>query len=154
MASRRGNSNTFTFAKAKPYAYRLPLDRTALLVIDVQRDFVDPGGFGAQQCGDPAIFDAVRPVVAATQKVLAAARRLGLHVFHTREGHRPDLSDLSAAKADRQVQAPRGHHARRVGDQGPMGRLLVRGEHGHGIVDELAPVAGEVVVDKSGKGSF
>ncbi|KAH9889733.1 amidase signature domain-containing protein [Xylariomycetidae sp. FL2044] len=142
------------FATARPYAYTFSPSHTALVLIDIQRDFVDPGGFGAIQCGNPAIFSGVRSVVDAAQKALTAARRLGLHVVHTREGHVPDLSDLSAAKARRQVDAPAGQHTLGIGDAGPMGRLLVRGEYGHDIVDELRPRAGEVVIDKSGKGSF
>lgn len=147
-------ANQLVFATAKPYAYAFPPEKTALVLIDIQRDFVDPDGFGAIQCGDPAIFASVRGVVNMAQKALAAARRLGMHVFHTREGHVPDLTDLSAAKKDRQINAPDGHHHLGIGDQGPMGRLLVRGEYGHDIVDELKPLPAEVVIDKSGKGSF
>ena len=143
-----------TLSSAKPYAYAFPPSRTALVLIDVQRDFVEPGGFGAIQCGDPAVFATVRSVVPAAQRALAAARSLGLHIVHTREGHSPDLADLSAAKRDRQLLAPGGHHTLGIGEKGPMGRLLVRGERGHETVDELRPRPGEVVVDKAGKGSF
>jgi allophanate hydrolase len=143
-----------TFATAKPYAFNAPLSRTALLLIDLQRDFVDPDGFGDIQCGDPAIFSSVRSVVGRTQKALEAARKLELQIIHTREGHLPDLSDLSAAKKERQSKAPNGHHTMGIGEQGPMGKLLVRGEYGHDIVDELSPLPGEVVIDKPGKGSF
>ncbi|ETS84721.1 hypothetical protein PFICI_02746 [Pestalotiopsis fici W106-1] len=142
------------FTTAVPYAYKFPRRRTALVLIDIQRDFVDPDGFGAMQCGNADIFASVRAVVDTSQRALAAARSLGLHIVHTREGHAPDLSDLSAAKARRQVDAPGGHHTLGIGETGPMGRLLVRGEYGHDIVDELRPRPGEVVVDKSGKGSF
>lgn len=148
------SSKPVTLASAAPYAYTFAPRRTALVLIDIQRDFVDPDGFGAIQCGDAAIFSSVRSVVPAAQKALSAARALGLHVVHTREGHAPDLSDLSASKRDRQINAPSGHHTLGIGDQGPMGRLLVRGEYGHDIVDELRPLPEEVVVDKPGKGSF
>lgn len=153
-ASEDDGDDTLVFTTAKPYAYSFPKRHTALVLIDIQRDFVDPDGFGAIQCGDAAVFAGVRSVVATCKKALDAARSLGLAVVHTREGHLPDLSDLSAAKASRQIDAPGGHHTLGIGGQGPMGRLLVRGEHGHDIVDELRPRPGEVVVDKSGKGSF
>lgn len=139
---------------AKPYRYSFDPASTALVIIDVQRDFVDPSGFGAIQCGNEETFASVRDVVPVIKKVLDASRALGLHVIHTREGHKPDLSDLSASKKERQVNAPNGHHSIGIGDQGPMGKLLVRGEYGHDIVDELKPLPGEVVIDKPGKGSF
>lgn len=139
---------------ARPYGFRGPCASTALLLVDVQRDFLDPAGFGAVQCGDAAIFAAVRRIVPAIQRVLERCRALGLPIIYTREGHRPDLTDLPAAKRLRQIQTPGGHHNLAIGDNGPMGRLLVRGEHGHDIVDELAPRPGELVVDKPGKGSF
>lgn len=139
-----------TLTTAQPYAFSFVPSRTALVLIDLQRDFVDPGGFGAIQCGDPQVFAGVRDVVPATQPALAAARALGLHIVHTREGHRADLADLSAAKRDRQ------QHTVTIGDASPSGngRLLVRGERGHDLVDELRPRPGEVVVDKPGKGGF
>lgn len=139
-----------TLEAAKPYAFSFVPARTALVLIDIQRDFVDPGGLGAIQCGDPKVFASVRDVVPATQHALAAARVLGLHIVHTREGHRPDLVDLSAAKRDRQ------RHDVTIGDPSPSGngRLLVRGERGHDLVDELRPRPGELVVDKPGKGAF
>jgi allophanate hydrolase len=139
---------------ARPYAYRFRPESTALIVIDMQRDFLDVGGYGELQCANEEIFASVRKVIPQTKRVLKAARKLGLHVLHTREGHRPDLSDLPASKRLRQKQAPSGHHVLGIGDDGPMGRLLVRGEHGHGIIDELAPYPGELVIDKPGKGSF
>lgn len=141
-------------SSAKPYAFRYRLESTALVIIDMQRDFLDPNGFGAIQCGDDEIFRQVREVVPKVKRVLEAARELGLHVLHTREGHKPDLSDLPPAKRLRQTSAPSGHHTIGIGDDGPMGRLLVRGEYGHDIIDELKPVLGEVVIDKPGKGSF
>lgn len=139
---------------ARPYAFRFRPESTALIVIDMQRDFLDIGGYGELQCADEEIFTSVRKVIPQTQKVLEAARKLGFHVLHTREGHRADLSDLPASKRLRQKLAPSGHHVLGIGDLGPMGRLLVRGEHGHDIIDELAPYPGELVVDKPGKGSF
>ncbi|KAK8215458.1 hypothetical protein M8818_002079 [Zalaria obscura] len=120
----------------------------------MQRDFLDPDGFGAIECGDPVKFSQVRNVVPAVQRLLSVCRRLGLHVFHTREGHKPDLSDLPASKRLRQLNSPSGAYQSTIGDQGPMGRLLIRGEYGHGIIDELHPLPGEVVIDKAGKGSF
>ncbi|EPE09500.1 glutamyl-trna amidotransferase subunit a [Ophiostoma piceae UAMH 11346] len=156
-----------TLPDARPYAFEFVPERTALVLIDMQRDFLDPGGFGAIQCGDPEVFARVRSVIARTKPVLAAARTLGLHVIHTREGHQPSLSDLSAAKRDRQLHAPakqvtqpdgtlttQKQHTATIGDAGTMGRLLVRGENGHDIVDELKPLPNEVVVDKPGKGGF
>jgi hypothetical protein len=104
-----------------------------------------PGGFGAALGNDVSLL---RRTVAPLQRVLAAARAAGLFVVHTREGHRPDLSDCPPAKL------ARANPALRIGDAGPMGRILVRGEYGHDIVDELAPLPGEPVVDKPGKGSF
>lgn len=132
---------------AEPYAIDVDPSRTALLIIDMQRDFVQPGGFGE------ALGNDVSPLQAAiepTRRVLDAARASGMFVAHTREGHRADLSDLWPAKHGR----GEGEDVLRIGDQGPMGRLLVRGEKGHDIVPELAPKAGEPVIDKPGKGSF
>lgn len=130
---------------ADPYVYVCDLTRTALLIIDMQRDFVEAGGFGEALGNDVSLL---QKVVAPTRRVLDAARDHGLFVIHTREGHRPDLSDCPPTKR------ARGGLARGIGDPGPMGRILVRGERGHDIVDELAPVAGEAVVDKPGKGAF
>ncbi|KAK5170682.1 uncharacterized protein LTR77_005272 [Saxophila tyrrhenica] len=145
---------TYALETAKPYAFRFDPKRTALVIIDVQKDFVDPAGFGSIQCGSAEIFATVRSVVSRIKTALGASRSLGLHVVHTREGHVPDLSDLPASKRYRQVNSPSGHHTLGIGDQGPMGRLLVRGEEGHDIVNELAPLPGECVIDKPGKGSF
>ncbi|KAL3474413.1 amidase signature domain-containing protein [Aspergillus californicus] len=144
----------FSLPNARPYEFTFPVSRTALLLIDLQRDFLDPGGFGSVQCGDPDIFASARRIVPAIKRVLERARAMGLHIIHTREGHRPQLTDLPAAKRLRQISAPNGHHALAIGDQGPMGRLLVRGEYGHDIIDELAARPGELVIDKPGKGSF
>ena len=130
---------------AEPYPYRFEAGRVALLCIDFQRDFVEPGGFGESLGNDVSLL---RSTIEPTRRVLDAARRNGWMVVHTREGHRPDLSDLFPAKRDR------GQPTLRIGDDGPMGRLLVRGSKGHDIVPELAPAPGEVVLDKPGKGSF
>jgi allophanate hydrolase len=139
---------------ARPYEYAFRPESTALLVIDMQRDFLERGGYGELQCGNDDIFASVRKIVPQTQAVLKAARELGLHIVHTREGHRPDLSDLPASKRLRQKSAPSGQHTIGIGDQGPMGRLLVRGEPGHEIIEDLRPFPGELVIDKPGKGSF
>ncbi|KAM0275869.1 hypothetical protein ACHAQH_007341 [Verticillium albo-atrum] len=143
-----------TLPNARPYPFNFPLATTALVIIDIQRDFVDPGGFGSIQCGNDEIFSKARSIVPAVQKVLEVFRSVRGHVIHTREGHQPDLADLPAAKKLRQISNPNGHHFMGIGDQGPMGRLLVRGEYGHDIIDELQPWPTEVVVDKPGKGSF
>ncbi len=130
---------------AEPYEFTFDPRTSALLIIDMQRDFVDPGGFGEALGNDVSLLlKAVPP----TRRVLLAARRNGMLVIHTREGHRPDLSDLQPSKK------LRGRFATGIGDKGPMGRILVRGEYGHDIVDELKPIAGEPVIDKSGKGAF
>ncbi|KAK4504969.1 hypothetical protein PRZ48_002932 [Zasmidium cellare] len=139
---------------ARPYAFKFRPESTALIIIDMQRDFVDYNGFGMIQCGNDEIFKKVRDIVPRCQRALVAARAMGLYVVHTREGHKPDLSDLPPSKKLRQISAPSGHHTMGIGDQGPMGRLLVRGEYGHDIIDELKPIPGEVVIDKPGKGSM
>lgn len=131
--------------KAEPYEFAFDPERTALLVIDMQRDFVDPGGFGEALGND---VSQLRKIVPALQRVLEAARASGITVIHTREGHRPDLTDLTPAKR------ARGRLTTGIGDPGPMGRILVRGEYGHGIVDELQPLPDEPVIDKPGKGAF
>ena len=131
--------------KAEPDPIAIDLTRTALLIIDMQRDFLEPGGFGETLGNDVSLLDrAVGPI----SKVLAAARDRDLLVIHTREGHRPDLSDAPLAKIER------GHPSMRIGDPGPMGRILVRGEPGHDIISSLYPIAGEPVIDKPGKGAF
>ncbi|KAK4208000.1 putative hydrolase [Rhypophila decipiens] len=147
-------NSILSLPNARPYAFEFPLSRTALVIIDIQRDFVDPGGFGSIQCGSDEIFSRARAIVPTVKKVLDIFRSFGGHVIHTREGHQPDLADLPAAKKLRQISNPYGHHTMGIGDQGPMGRLLVRGEYGHDIVDELTPWPGETVIDKPGKGSF
>lgn len=119
--------------------------RTALVIIDMQRDFLEPGGFGETLGND---VSRLTPAVAPCRRVLDRARDLGLLVIHTREGHRPDLSDAPKAKVER------GRPSLRIGDPGPMGRILIRGEAGHEIIAELAPAPGEPVIDKPGKGAF
>ena len=130
--------------EARPFDVSFDRASTAILVIDMQRDFLEPGGFGELLGND---VSELRPTIAPIQRVLVAARAAGVFVVHTREGHRPDLSDCPPAKLTR------GGFTF-IGTDGPMGRILVRGEHGHGIIDELAPVDGEPVIDKRGKGSF
>jgi biuret amidohydrolase len=130
---------------AEPQPISVELDRTALVIIDMQRDFLEPGGFGETLGNDVSRLQAaVKPL----QAVLAAARDTGMLVIHTREGHRPDLSDAPPAKIER------GAPSKRIGDAGPMGRILIRGEDGHDIVPELYPIEGEPVIDKPGKGAF
>jgi biuret amidohydrolase len=130
---------------ADPGPYAFDPTRTALVCIDFQRDFVEPGGFGETLGND---VSTLRSAIAPTERVLAAARQLDLTVIHTREGHRPDLADLFPAKRNR------GAPTLRIGDEGPMGRILIRGSRGHDIIPELYPTAGEVVLDKPGKGAF
>lgn len=130
---------------AEPYAFEFDSGTACLLLIDMQRDFLEPDGFGAALGND---VDHLRRTIEPTKRVLAAARSAGLTVIHTREGHRPDLSDLPAAKR------ARGRLAVGIGDPGPMGRILVRGEPGHDIIPELYPAPGEPVIDKPGKGAF
>ncbi len=130
---------------AQPYPFVFAAASAALMIIDMQRDFLEPGGFGAALGNDVALL---RSAIAPTRRVLTACRAAGLMVVHTREGHRPDLSDLAPAKR------ARGRLATGIGDAGPMGRILVRGEAGHEIIPELAPLPGEPVVDKPGKGAF
>ena len=130
---------------ADPFAFPFDRDSLGLIIIDMQRDFVEPGGFGASLGNDVSRLGAIVPTVA---RLLAGFRRAGLPVIHTRECHRPDLSDLPDAKRDR------GTPNLRIGEPGPMGRLLVAGEAGAEIIPELAPMPGETVLDKPGKGAF
>ncbi len=130
---------------ARPFAYPFAPGRTMLVVIDMQRDFIEPGGFGASLGNEVSrLHKAVAPIA----MLLSAWRARGWPVLHTRECHRPDLSDCPPAKRDR------GSPALRIGDPGPMGRLLVAGEPGAEIIPSLAPAAGEWVIDKPGKGMF
>ncbi|MCT1355482.1 cysteine hydrolase family protein [Gordonia sp. p3-SID1431] len=130
---------------AQPGPIELDLAHTALIIIDMQRDFLLPGGFGETLGNDVA---QLQRVVAPLAGLLDAARAAGMLVIHTREGHLPDLSDCPPAKLNR------GLPSKRIGDPGAYGRILIRGEYGHDIVDELAPLATEVVIDKPGKGAF
>lgn len=131
--------------QAEPYDFEFDLDSTALVMIDMQRDFVEPGGFGEMLGNDVSLL---RSSIEPCKEVLEAARKVGIFIIHTREGHRPDLADLQPAKKER------GHLKTGIGDLGPMGRILVRGEVGHDIIPELYPIEGEPVVDKPGKGAF
>lgn len=131
--------------KAIPYEYLFDVDKTALLIIDMQRDFCYEGGFGEALGND---VTATKKIIPNVLKLLESARKNNLFIIHTREGHRQDLSDLPENKFNR------GKGEKRIGDIGPMGRILVRGEYGHDIVDELKPLEGEIVIDKPGKGAF
>jgi biuret amidohydrolase len=141
---RRAMSKTIDLA-AEPYAFTLSPDHCALLIIDMQRDFLEPGGFGEMLGND---VSQLRRTIEPNRRLLAAWRAAGLPALHTREGHRPDLFDLPPAKKIR------GRSATSIGDAGPMGRILVRGEAGHDIIAELYPEPGEPVIDKPGKGAF
>ena len=131
--------------QAEPYAFEFDPARTALLIIDMQRDFLEPGGFGEMLGND---VSQLRRTIEPNRRLLAAWRGAGLMAMHTREGHRPDLADLPPAKKIR------GRAPTSIGDAGPMGRILVRGEAGHDIIPELYPEPGEPVIDKPGKGAF
>jgi biuret amidohydrolase len=130
---------------ARPYPYAFPPGGIALLVIDMQRDFIEPGGFGSALGNDVTRLAAIVP---GTARLLAGFRRAGLPVIHTKEAHRPDLSDCPPAKRNR------GRAALRIGDVGPMGRILIEGEPGNDFVPALRPLAGETVIAKPGKGAF
>lgn len=117
----------------------------ALVVIDMQRDFLEPGGFGEALGNQVA---RLRPAIPVVAKLLEVFRRLGLPIVHTIEGHSPDLSDCPPSKL------ARGKASLRIGDDGPMGRILILGEPGNAIVPELAPMPGEIVIRKPGKGAF
>jgi biuret amidohydrolase len=131
--------------EAEPAPLSIDTDKAALVIIDMQRDFLEAGGFGEALGNDVSRLQAAVKPCRAT---LGAARRLGMLVIHTREGHRPDLSDAPPHKVNR------GDPKNRIGAHGPMGRILVRGEPGHDIVPELYPLPGEPVIDKPGKGAF
>jgi biuret amidohydrolase len=130
---------------AEPAPLAVDTGRMALVIIDMQRDFLEPGGFGAALGNDVSLLKAA---VGPCRDLLAAARSADILVIHTREGHRPDLTDAPPHKVER------GDPATRIGAPGPMGRILVRGEPGHDIIPELYPAAGEPVIDKPGKGAF
>jgi nicotinamidase-related amidase len=130
---------------ALPSAFTFAPESTALLVIDMQRDFLEPGGFGESLGND---VSQLRRTIAPLAAFMATWRSAGLPVIHTREGHLSDLSDCPPAKLER------GAPSKRIGDPGAFGRILIRGEYGHDIIDELQPLPGEAVVDKPGKGAF
>jgi nicotinamidase-related amidase len=130
---------------ARPYTYAFEPPTTALVVIDMQRDFIERGGFGEALGNDVSRLAAIVPTV---RDLLGWARAHGLRIVHTREGHRPDLADCPPAKRQR------GRPALRIGDAGPMGRILVDGQPGNDIVPDLAPRSGETVIVKPGKGAF
>jgi nicotinamidase-related amidase len=131
--------------QAEPEPIAVNWDRTAIIVIDMQRDFLEPGGFGESLGNDVSLLQKpVKPI----KSLLDAARKKGIFIIHTREGHRPDLSDAPRAKVER------GAPSVRIGAKGPMGRILIRGEAGQDIVPELYPMEGEPVIDKPGKGAF
>ena len=145
MASTTQSAGRRVTLPAEPFDLDFDPQRTALIIIDMQRDFMEPGGFGETLGNDVAqLARAVKPIAS----VLAVARSCGLLVIHTREGHLPDLSDAPPAKVER------GAPSLRIGDPGPMGRILIRGEPGHDIIPELYPRDGEIVIDKPGKGAF
>ena len=131
--------------EAEPYEFLLAPAHCALLIIDMQRDFLEPGGFGEALGND---VSQLRRTIEPNRRLLAAWRAAGLAVIHTREGHRPDLADLPPAKKIR------GRGPTCIGDAGPMGRILVRGEAGHDIIPELYPLPSEPIIDKPGKGAF
>ena len=139
-----GPASTATLV-AEPEPVELDWGVTALVIIDMQRDFMEPGGFGETLGNDVSrLAAAVQPIAA----VLGAAREMGMLVIHTREGHLPDLSDAPPAKVER------GAPSLRIGDPGPMGRILIRGEPGHDVIPAVYPLDSEVVIDKPGKGAF
>lgn len=131
--------------KAEPFAFPVKPGALALIVIDMQRDFAEPGGFGESLGNDVSRITRIVPDV---RRLIEGFRKAGLPVIHTMECHRPDMSDLPPAKRDR------GNPLLRIGDEGPMGRILISGEPGTAILPELAPVDDEVVIEKPGKGAF
>lgn len=134
-----------TIIDAEPEAIGINPERTAVIVIDMQRDFLEPGGFGESLGNDVSLLTkTIEPIKA----LLAGARKKRMLVIHTREGHRPDLSDAPKAKVER------GAPSVRIGAPGPMGRILIRGEPGQDIIPELYPLEGEPIIDKPGKGAF
>jgi biuret amidohydrolase len=134
-----------TIVDAEPEALAIDLTKTAVVMIDMQRDFLEPGGFGESLGNDVSLLG---KAVGPCRALLEAMRARGVLIIHTREGHRPDLSDAPRAKVER------GAPSMRIGAPGPMGRILIRGEKGHDLIDALAPRKGEPVIDKPGKGAF
>jgi len=139
------HSNGTVLVEAEPYTYELSPSQCALLIIDMQRDFLEPGGFGESLGND---VSQLRRTIEPNVRLLEFWRSKGMQVIHTREGHRPDLADLPPAKK------VRGKGTSTIGDPSPMGRILVRGEAGHDIIPELYPKDGEPIIDKPGKGAF
>src|ERR1700747_2300723 len=139
------NSNRTISVEAEPYVYEFEPARCVLVIIDMQRDFLERGGFGEMLGND---VSQLRRTIEPNRKLLAAWRAEGLKVIHTREGHRSDMTDLPPAKK------VRGKSKTSIGDPGPMGRILIRGEAGHDIIPELYPLDDEIVIDKPGKGAF
>ena len=131
---------------ALPFPFAFEPKTTALIVIDMQRDFAEAGGFGASLGND--VSACIQAIVPTVKRLIEGFRAAGLPVIHTMECHRPDLSDLPPAKRNR------GNPSIRIGDEGPMGRVLIAGEPGTAILPELAPIAGEIVIEKPGKGAF
>lgn len=131
--------------KALPFGLDFEPTTCALIVIDMQRDFIEPGGFGETLGNDVSLLQAIVPTTAA---LITLCRDKAISVIHTRECHKPDLSDLPTAKRDR------GAPDVRIGDPGPMGRILVAGERGADIIPEVYPIESELVIDKPGKGAF
>lgn len=130
---------------AQPFPYEFDPAKTALVVIDMQRDFIEPGGFGEALGNDVSLLE---KAVAPCAQLLAVCRKAGMLVVHTKESHKPDLSDCPPAKRER------GSCKLRIGDEGPMGRILISGEPGNDIIDALQPLSGETVIEKPGKGAF
>ncbi len=137
--------NPMTTIAAQPYSFNFDVARTALVVIDMQRDFVEPGGFGDALGNDVSLLAAIVPTV---RRLLDACRGADMTIVHTREAHRPDLADCPPSKRNR------GEAKLRIGDPGPMGRILVAGEPGNDILPAVAALPGEIVIDKPGKGAF
>ena len=130
---------------AEPSTYQCQEQSTALIIVDMQRDFLEPGGFGEMLGNDVSRLE---PVIAVCKELLEVARESKLTIVHTREGHLPDLSDLPETKRNR------GKPGQQVGDLGPLGRILIRGSSGHSFLPELEPIKQEYVIDKPGKGAF
>jgi nicotinamidase-related amidase len=139
------NVNRMVRVDAEPYFYEFEPAHCALMIIDMQRDFLEAGGFGEMLGND---VSQLRSTIEPNRRLLAAWRSAGLSVIHTREGHRSDMTDLPPAKK------ARGRSKMSIGDLGPMGRILIRGEPGHDIIPELYPLPTEPVIDKPGKGAF
>jgi biuret amidohydrolase len=132
-------------AAAQPYPYEFPVAGLALLLIDMQRDFIEPGGFGSALGNDVSRLEAIVP---ATARLLVGCRHAGLPIIHTKEAHRPDLSDCPPAKFRR------GGATLRIGDKGPIGRILIAGEPGNDLIAAVQAMPGETVIEKPGKGAF